>query len=213
MKASVLASWVLPLLSMSVVTGCGGTDPTPTASKWYFTCGDPVCRGYTAPAGVPKCTTEKAGDSCVTGAAECDPVDSCNRRLRCATSDPTMQPGGCPISRRSVKTDIQYLSATDLQRYADEVMKMKLATFKYRAGGPQRLGFMIDDQGDGTGKSMSVDAERDMVDLYGFTSMAVATLKVQQQQIQGLEQKLSELSSQLRTCQPTSSARTRSSSR
>ncbi len=90
---------------------------------------------------------------------------------------------------------------------------MKLATFKYRAGGPQRLGFMIDDQGDGTGKSMSVDAERDMVDLYGFTSMAVATLKVQQQQIQGLEHKLDELSSQLRSCQPTSPARKKSKSR
>ena len=213
MKVSVLASLVLPVLAGSVLTGCGGTDPTPTTSKWYFTCGDPVCRGYTALAGVPKCTTEKAGDSCTAGAAECDPVDSCNRRLRCATSDPTMQPGGCPISRRSAKTDIQYLSATDVQRYADEVMKMKLATFKYRAGGPQRLGFMIDDQGDGTGKSMSVDAERDMVDLYGFTSMAVATLKVQQQQIQGLEHKLDELSSQLRSCQPTSPARKRSKSR
>ena len=213
MKVSVLASLVLPVLAGSVLTGCGGTDPTPTTSKWYFTCGDPVCRGYTALAGVPKCTTEKAGDSCTAGAAECDPVDSCNRRLRCATSDPTMQPGGCPISRRSAKTDIQYLSATDLQRYADEVMKMKLATFKYRAGGPQRLGFMIDDQGDRTGKSMSVDAERDMVDLYGFTSMAVATLKVQQQQIQGLEHKLDELSSQLRSCQPTSPARKRSKSR
>jgi hypothetical protein len=118
-----------------------------------------------------------------------------------------MQAGGCPISRRSVKTDVQYLSDSDLARYADEVLKMKLATFKYRSGGPQRLGFMIDDQGHGTGQSMSVDAERDMVDLYGFTSMAVATLKVQQQQIQHLEKKIDDLASQLQTCQPPQSKR------
>lgn len=202
-----LRTVMLALLPV-VFAGCGGPPtPTPTTAQWYYTCGDPVCRGYTAPAGVPKCTTEKAGATCPTAGAECDPMDSCNRRLRCATSDPTMQPGGCPISRRSAKTDIAYLDKSELQRYADEVLKMKLATFKYRSGGPQRLGFMIDDQP----QSMSVDPERDMVDLYGYTSMAVAALKVQQQKLSDLQQRVDEMAAELRSCQtkmPTRSNRT-----
>lgn len=202
MKRS-LSRWLLPL---SFLLGCGGTPASPP--QWYYTCGDPVCRGYTGTAGVAKCTTEKAGASCAMEGVECDPQDSCNRKLRCATSDPTQQTGGCPISRRSAKTDIQYLGDTELHKYADEVMQMKLATFKYRSGGPVRLGFMIDDNP----QSKSVDPERDMVDLYGYTSMTVAALKVQQQQVSDLQKRLDDLEKQLKSCrsaQPAVSAHKR----
>lgn len=190
MKCS-LSLWLLPF---SLLVGCGGTPSSPP--QWYYTCGDPVCRGYTGTVGVAKCTTEKAGASCSMEGVECDPTDSCNRKLRCATSDPTQQTGGCPISRRSAKTDIQYLGEPELRHYADEVMKMKLATFKYRSGGPTRLGFMIDDNP----QSMSVDPERDMVDLYGYASMAMATLQVQQQQLGALQKRLDEMAQELKSC-------------
>ncbi len=202
-KTQMERSLSLWLLSLGLLVSCGGTPTAPP--QWYYTCGDPVCRGYTGTAGVAKCTTEKAGGSCTMEGVECDPTDSCNRKLRCATSDPTMQTGGCPISRRSAKTDIQYLGDTELRRYADEVMNLKLATFKYRSGGPTRLGFMIDDNP----QSMSVDPERDMVDLYGYASMAMATLKVQKQQISELEQRLDALAKEIKSCRAPQSVASR----
>ena len=73
------------------LSGCGGdTTPTPTPTKQqlYLSCGDPACRGYTAKAGVPLCTTEKVGDSCTTAGTKCDPMDGCNAVYTCAASDP-----------------------------------------------------------------------------------------------------------------------------
>ncbi|MFO0577829.1 MAG: hypothetical protein U1A78_27800 [Polyangia bacterium] len=179
---------------------CGGTDPTPPAAdmtaakaQWYKTCGDPVCRGYTPPTGVALCTSEKLGDPCATVGQQCDPKDGCNALYRCATADPTMQPGGCPISRQKYKTDIAYLDDTARQRFADELHKIRLATYRYKAGGPTRLGFLIEDHE----PSVSIDAERDMVDLYSYTSLAVAALQVQEQQIRALREELAELRKQL----------------
>lgn len=171
-------------------TDLGGGGPL----KWYNTCGDPVCQGYKPPAGVPLCTAAMtAGASCATTGERCDPMNSCNQLLVCATSDPRMAPGGCPISRRSYKTNIQYLDQQMLQKYAQEIGKLRLATYRYKSGCPTRLGFIIEDQE----PSMSIDAERDMVDLYGYTSMAVAALKVQQEQIAALQQQIGELQRQL----------------
>ena len=179
-----------------MLSGCGGdTTPTPTPTKQqlYLSCGDPACRGYTAKAGVPLCTTEKVGDSCTTAGTKCDPMDGCNAVYTCAASDPRMMPGGCPISRRKFKTDIQYLDDSGLRSYAAELSKVKLATYKYKTGGPTRLGFIIEDHE----PSVSIDSERDMVDLYGYTSMAVAALKLQDQKIAVLEKQLAMLQAQL----------------
>jgi hypothetical protein len=63
---------------------------------------------------------------------------------------------------------------------------VKLATYRYTAQGPQgarHLGFIIDDDP----QSPAVDAQRDMVDLYGYLSMAVATLQQQQAEIRTLK--------------------------
>lgn len=193
--------FVLSMLSLSALSAlspatCGGsgTDPPPadmSAGKplWYKTCGDVVCRGYTAPMGVSRCTAEKLGDSCATVGQQCDPMDSCNALYRCATSDPTMQPGGCPISRQKYKTEISYLDEGEQQRFADELHRIRLATYRYKTGGPTRLGFIIEDQE----QSVSVDAGRDRVDLYGYTSMAVAALQVQERKIQALQKEIADL--------------------
>lgn len=171
---------------------CGGSPPPP--ALWYASCGDPVCHGYDPKVGVAKCTTEKLGDSCPTVNASCDPMDSCNVLYVCTTSDPQKGPGGCPISRRQYKTDIAYLDEAGLHQYADELSRVKLATYKYKTGGPTRLGFIIEDHE----PSVSIDSGRDMVDLYGYTSMAVAALKVQQQQLAALQKQVAELSAQLK---------------
>ena len=183
------------LILTAHLSGCGGDGGggkdagTPPALTWYTTCGDPVCRGYTAPAGVSRCTTEMAGASCTTEGQRCDPMDSCNVLLICAKSDPKTGPGGCPISRREAKQEIAYLDDNARSRLADEIQRTKLATYRYKTGGPLRLGFLIDDQP----LSMSVDPSRDMIDLYGYTSMAVAAIQQQAKRIAALEAQLTEL--------------------
>jgi hypothetical protein len=101
-----------------------------------------------------------------------------------------MRPGGCPISRRRYKEDIHYLETAELARYRDELLAMKLATWRYKHDpSKERLGFMIDDN-EG---SAAVDGQRDLVDLYGYTSMAVATIQLQAKQIRALEAELAHM--------------------
>src|SRR5688572_14247945 len=91
------------LAGLVLLPGCGSSEPTPTP-RWFFTCGDPVCRGYSPAPGLPACAAaETAGETCSPQDRTCDPRDACNRRLACTTSDPTGLPGGCPISRAAFK--------------------------------------------------------------------------------------------------------------
>jgi hypothetical protein len=159
---------------------------------YYYTCGDPSCHGHTAHPGVPACTTQQAGTPCTVANQECDPGDSCNSLLECAASDPTKQPGGCPISRARFKHDIRYLPDAELARVKDDLMTMKLSTWRYNhegQAGREHLGFIIDDNPE----SPSVDASGDHVDLYGYTSMAVAALQVQDKEIAAQRQQIAAL--------------------
>jgi hypothetical protein len=170
---------------------CVVRDGTAAATKWYFTCGDPVCRGYTGGSGLPKCTTEKAGNACPTADAKCDPQDSCNRLLVCSVQDPTQQPGGCPISRRDAKGEIKYLGPSELERLREELLGMKLATWRYKHDpARERLGFIIEDQ---PPASPAVDPGRALVDLYGYASLAVATIQTQAKEIEALRRELAEV--------------------
>jgi len=57
-----------------------------------------------------------------------------------------VQRGGCPISRREAKDHIRYLDDGDLKRLHDEVMRLRLARFRYRQNTSRtQLGFIIDD--------------------------------------------------------------------
>ena len=179
-------------LLLAVVAGLTGCDRGSRNPAWYYTCGDPVCQGYTPKDGGAPCSTERAGEPCAAVGQQCDPRDDCNRQIVCATSDPTRDPGGCPISRRAEKRDIIYLGPEELARIQLQVRTLKLATYRYRFqrdNAPRRLGFMIDDQPG----SPAVDPERDMVDLYGYTSMAVAALQAQAQEIETLQREVTEL--------------------
>jgi len=181
----------LPALFILIaLSSCGG-EPDP-APQWYFTCGDPVCEGHRPDPAVPACSFQDPGESCLPEGATCDPVDDCNRRLVCATSDPAQQPGGCPISSARFKRDIDYLSESELRELYGELRRFRLATYRYRAAGPadrQHLGFIIED----VGTSAAVDAKHDRVDLYGYASMAVAALQVQAAQIESLQAEVAAL--------------------
>jgi hypothetical protein len=158
--------------------------------RWQYSCGDPVCHGYQKPAGVALCTSEKAGDSCPVLDERCDPVDDCNRILFCSIDPPPPIP--CPISRRSAKRDIRYLTSEEVGRYARDLEAIRLATYRYREASPSspvRLGFVIEDGP----PSPALDAAGDHVDLYGYTSLAVAALQAQAAQIAELRREVASL--------------------
>ena len=166
--------------------------------QWFESCGTPVCSADTEPfddASIPNCTTEKVGDTCTESGARCDGVAACGATLICAASDPQSGAGGCPRSRARFKQDIHYLDGAALAQYHDQVVHMPLASYRYKQSAPdtedsengEQLGFIIDDI------EPSAAASGDRVNLYGYLSMAVAAIKVQQRQIDTLERKLEQL--------------------
>ncbi len=162
-----------------------------TGLNYYVTCGNPVCgTQWQATPGIPLCTSEKTGDSCSAAGTQCDPKLGCGQMLICASSDPKQK--GCPISKAQYKTEIQYLTPSDQDQLSNQLLQTRLASYRYTASGPQgrrHLGFIIDDDP----HSPAVDPERDMVDLYGYLSMAVATIQNQQRQIDQLQQQIKAL--------------------
>lgn len=172
----------------------GACVPPATGLNFYVSCGYPVCGAEWQPTpGVALCTTEQVGAPCTSEGQTCDPKMGCGQMFVCAKSDPKLQ--GCPKSRAKYKADITYIDGTQRQRLAAELLDTRLATYRYTAAGPagkRHLGFIIDDQPLGA----AVDPQRDMVDLYGYLSLSVATLQEQQQQIHQLRQELQDLRAQ-----------------
>ncbi|GDX83418.1 hypothetical protein LBMAG42_52290 [Deltaproteobacteria bacterium] len=170
---------------------CVVSEPDP---EWFFTCGDPVCQGYTGPTeGIALCTSQTAGEACAQEGKTCDPEDDCNAMLVCATEDPTAGAGGCPISKRAAKHDIQYLSDSDRAAAAAQVLDMRLATWAYNgqpAADRAHLGFIIDDV---AATSPAVTPDGGHVDLYGYTSLTVAAVQAQEQRILALEARIAQL--------------------
>ncbi len=187
-------------------SGSGGSSSGSSGSsssggsglKWYFTCGDPVCHvpsgdagGLTDDAGVP---CPDIGSSCSAAGEQCgtrNPDFNCGAVEQCDTHDPTMNPGGCPISSRAFKDGIRYVDGAGLEQLHDETLRLRLATYRYKpeVSDPSRehLGFIIEDT---PPTSPAVDARRDHVDLYGYMSMLVATMQVQDKEIADLRREL-----------------------
>lgn len=175
----------------------------PRRPRLWATCGDPVCSGHTPVPGMPLCGTRAEGDLCGTAnlGRQCDPVNACNSHLECRR-DPS--PGPCPISRARHKEAIDYLSDDDLDALHRELLALPLARWAYIAEGgaaPTHVGFLIDD----APASIAVAADGEHVDLYGYTSMAVAALQSQQRtldaqaaEIQSLKDRLARLEAALR---------------
>ncbi|MCC7071191.1 MAG: hypothetical protein IT383_07710 [Deltaproteobacteria bacterium] len=160
--------------------------------RWYETCGDPSCAGFVAPTGTAACDTEVAGAACASADAECYLVgDGCNVHLRCTDSDPTMQPGGCPISVPSAKQDVRFLSDAEIDAALGRVLSLQLARWQYVSdpGRHDYLGFLIDEHA----PDDAVLPRGDRVDLYGYTSLAIAAVQAQQRRIDTLERELAAL--------------------
>jgi hypothetical protein len=100
---------------------------------------------------------------------------------------------GCPTSSRRVKKDIRYLSLDEVKATASQALRLRLATYEYKAApyaGRRHLGFIIED----SPNVPAVDRDGDMVDLYGYASMLVATTQAQQRQIEALNKQVEVLS-------------------
>lgn len=209
---------VVGSLAMALVIGCetkvegggdgGGGNGTGgsggsggAALQWYTTCGDPVCMapdgGPMIPPGATLCTTEMAGAACTTAGATCWPADSmCGVQLICAESDPKDNPGGCPVSRVSHKKNIEYLSDAEISSIADEAKTMRLSSWHYKAEGEsarRHVGFLIDDMPE----SIAVAQNGERVDLYGYTSMAIAAVQVQDKRLESLEKELGSMRAEM----------------
>ena len=185
------------LLSLALAAACcNDASPPP---RLFLSCGDPVCRGYTGGSGLPRCSSaQQAGASCGAQGPACDPADECNRVLVCSVDDPTAGPVGCPISLAAYKKDIRYLDEAALRRQRDAVLRIPLATWRYRwerADAPARLGFLIDD----VGTAACVQPSGERVDLYGYASMTVAAVQAQAREIAALREELAALRAEVRS--------------
>ncbi len=161
---------------------------------YWLTCGDPLCFEFYDDPAIPPCTTQQIGGRCFSNGEVCEVGDCENHRIVCQKDDPQALP--CPISLASYKRDIDYLDEVDVRRLHDALLSYRLTTYRYKAQGekgPLRLGFLIDDVG--TGPSVAPDGRA--VDLYGYTSMAVAAIQEQARQIEALERKVKDLEKRL----------------
>jgi hypothetical protein len=183
----------------------GARDAETSTLQWYTTCGDPVCSvpldggladaaleddaGTACPSVGSGCSTE--GQTCGTS----NPLVECGATEVCSDHDPKLGVGGCPISSREAKDHIEYIDDAQLQRLHDETMRIRLATYNYKEPysdpTPKHLGFIIEDNP----SSHAVDAARERVDLYGYISMVVATMQVEEKEIAKLRRELSKVRS------------------
>jgi len=181
-------------------SGGGSSSSGGQALKWYWTCGDPVCMAPTGDAGpltndagVP---CPAAGSSCSVAGQSCgtsSPGVNCGATEVCAGQDPTMSRGGCPLSSRRFKDGIEYVDGEGLRALHDETVGLRLATYNYKGQyadpDPRHLGFIIEDT---PPRSPAVSWSRDRVDMYGYLSMVVATMQVQEKEIEELRRELAE---------------------
>ncbi len=98
----------------------------------------------------------------------------------------------CPISSRRYKKDIDYLTDADRERLRDDLVRLPLATFRYKTepeSARARLGFMVED----ATSPACVAPPGDRVDLYGYATMAVAALQAQQKELDALRAEVERL--------------------
>lgn len=161
---------------------------------WYRSCGFPVCSGPPEPATIPGCSAP--GSVCSTVGDVCGKGDdtTCGVRMVCAVSDPRQSPGGCPISSRAFKTDVNYISEAAQQRLRAELLNTRLASHEYKPGlsqpDRQRFDFILEDH---PAHSPAVDVRLRDVDLYGYVSMSVATLQIQDAELRTLREEVAQL--------------------
>jgi hypothetical protein len=96
------------------------------------------------------------------------------------------------VSSKTYKRDIHYLALDDLRRVADQVMSLRLASWAYidpKIASGRRLGIMVEDTPNGD----AIDARGDRIDLYGYTSMAIAATQVNTKDVESLRREVEAL--------------------
>jgi hypothetical protein len=159
--------------------------------------GDPFwyCPAPQPGAGCPPTSEPNFGAPCDVEGATCTYFSfMCGQQARvCSKGVWTAgQPIDCPISTRRAKKDIRYLSAEEVNATAAQALRLRLATYEYKAApfaGRRHLGFILED----SPTVPAVDRDGDMVDLYGYTSMLLATVQAQQRQIDALQEEVETL--------------------
>jgi len=161
--------------------------------------------------------TSSAGASGITPSVTCNPSGQCETSFEgevcgtttckpgatCCSGAPLPSPkcfdnGLCPVSQRKHKKDVTYLSEADRQRMSDELLRFPLATYRYKSESQvdrEHLGFIIDD----VAPSPAVQQSGERVDMYGYQTMAVATLQVQARELAALRREVGELKAACRT--------------
>ena len=155
-------------------------------------------------AGCPSDGCNGAGGCC--GGRCCDANQVCCldngpvELFLCEDPDAGSCPVGCAptcVSRRDAKRDIEYLDEAQLRSAEEQVLRIPLARFNYKWDAPterRRLGFIIDDVAPSPGV---IDEARGEVDLYGYTSLAVAALQEQGKELERLRKQVAELQKRL----------------
>jgi hypothetical protein len=189
-------------------SGSGGGSSSGTSSSssgggaltWYYTCGYPSCPAPSGDAGDAGLMDDAGapcpaiGSTCAVDGGTCGTSSAnfhCGAVEQCAAHDPTMSQFGCPISSRNFKDGIEYVSPEGLQQLHDQTLRFQLATYNYKPDvsdpGPRHLGFIIEDAPPAT---PAVGWSQQRVDLYGYLSMVVATMQVQEKEIAELRREL-----------------------
>jgi hypothetical protein len=186
--------------TMANGTRCRCTDCRPDVSICRV--GPPAwfCPLPETASGCPPTTEPNFGSPCDVEGAVCTYYTfMCGQRLR-VCSKGLWTPGeattSCPVSTRRAKKDIRYLSQEDIESIAQQALRLRLATYEYKApsgAGRRHLGFIIED----SPTAPAVDRDGNIVDLYGYTSMLLAATQAQQQKIQSLQNQVEALSQEL----------------
>ncbi|HLK41326.1 MAG TPA: tail fiber domain-containing protein [Polyangiaceae bacterium] len=178
-----------PLLHTGACASVDAGSPT----RWFLTCGDPVCRAPTSDGGVRDdagAPCPPVGSPCSVDGERCgtsDPTVACGATEECASQDPAVM---CPKSSRRFKDGIEYVGDSRLAELHDEALRIRLATYHYKPQvadpNPRHLGFIIEDNP----ASPAVAPGQEHVDLYGYVSMAIAAMQVQEREIAELREEL-----------------------
>jgi hypothetical protein len=158
----------------------------------------------------------KATISGTTATADDDPNaplhGTCKWKLtRIATANP-MVPTFCGLvpSSRAAKQNVAYLDDAAVKRLHDDLLRYRLATYEYTLRGAtpgSHLGVVIED----VAPSPAIAASGRHVDLYAYTSMAVAAFQTQAREIADLKAAVATLEATL--ARSTSPAATRRGNR
>ena len=145
------------------------------------------------PAGIPL-----LGSACTTANKTCTYACGLGGARLCKQGAwYTANGGPCPVSSRRAKKNILYLTEAERQRVAEDLARFKLATYEYRdpaLGDRRYLGFIIED----VPGSPAVDRDGTMVDLYGYTSMILAAVQAQGEELAKLQAELAQVKRRLR---------------